>query len=112
MCVCVCVCVCMCVGVCVCVCVSVCVCVCVCLCVCVSACRSLCLCLSACLSANRHSQHSDGTLVISQLTAEDSGVSTCSASTTQQLEQRHIQLRVLGESLLNRPQQTTLHIKT
>ncbi|XP_048084667.1 papilin [Alosa alosa] len=49
------------------------------------------------LSTIRHSQHSDGTLMISQLVSEDSGVYTCSASTTQQLEERHIQLRVLGD---------------
>ncbi|KAL2099296.1 hypothetical protein ACEWY4_005776 [Coilia grayii] len=49
------------------------------------------------LSTVRHSQHSDGTLLISQLTGEDSGVYTCSASTNQQLEERHIQLRVQSD---------------
>ncbi|XP_063039768.1 papilin isoform X2 [Engraulis encrasicolus] len=49
------------------------------------------------LTTIRHSQHSDGTLVISQLKSEDAGVYTCSASTNQQLQERHIQLRVQSD---------------
>ncbi|XP_060790679.1 papilin isoform X1 [Neoarius graeffei] len=51
----------------------------------------------AILNTLRHSQHSDGTLAINNLTAEDSGVYTCTASSRQQLEQLQIQLRVSGD---------------
>ncbi|XP_068194824.1 papilin isoform X2 [Antennarius striatus] len=43
---------------------------------------------------SRYTHRSDGTLVITSLTSEDSGVYTCTASTQQQLEQRQLQLRV------------------
>ncbi|XP_028834923.1 papilin isoform X2 [Denticeps clupeoides] len=49
------------------------------------------------LNTIRHSLRSDGTLVVGQLTSDDSGVYTCSASTNQQLEQLQVQLRVLGD---------------
>ncbi|XP_030643236.1 papilin [Chanos chanos] len=52
------------------------------------------------LSSYRHTQHSDGTLEISQLKSDDSGVYTCSASTRQQLEQKQIQLRVLRDLMI------------
>ncbi|XP_076834066.1 papilin isoform X2 [Brachyhypopomus gauderio] len=51
----------------------------------------------AVLNTPRHSQESDGTLVISTLTSDDSGVYTCTASRGQQLEQLQIHLRVLGD---------------
>lgn len=44
----------------------------------------------------RHSQHSDGTLVINNLTSDDSGIYTCTASGTEHVEQLQIQLRVSG----------------
>nr|XP_046269363.1 papilin [Scatophagus argus]XP_046269364.1 papilin [Scatophagus argus]XP_046269366.1 papilin [Scatophagus argus]XP_046269367.1 papilin [Scatophagus argus]XP_046269368.1 papilin [Scatophagus argus] len=47
------------------------------------------------ISDSRHTQPSDGTLVISSLKSEDSGVYTCTASSQQQLEQRQLQLKVL-----------------
>ncbi|TSM77392.1 Papilin [Bagarius yarrelli] len=49
------------------------------------------------LNTLRHSQHSDGTLVINNLTSDDSGIYTCTASSSQQLEQLQIQLRVSGD---------------
>ncbi|KAM9466151.1 papilin isoform 1-T1 [Clarias gariepinus] len=51
----------------------------------------------AVLNTLRHSQHSDGTLVINNLTADDSGTYTCTASNSQQQEQLQIQLRVSGD---------------
>ncbi|KAF7704647.1 hypothetical protein HF521_021719 [Silurus meridionalis] len=51
----------------------------------------------AVLNTLRHSQHSDGTLVINNLTSDDSGVYTCTASSTQQQEQLQIQLKVSGD---------------
>lgn len=44
----------------------------------------------------RYSPNSDGTLVISGLKSEDSGVYTCTASSPHQLEQRQLQLKVQG----------------
>ncbi|XP_029937974.1 papilin isoform X2 [Myripristis murdjan] len=49
------------------------------------------------LSDSRFTQHSDGTLTVEQLSSEDSGVYTCTASTPQQLEQRQLQLRVQAD---------------
>uniref|UniRef100_A0A3P8VNX7 Papilin, proteoglycan like sulfated glycoprotein n=1 Tax=Cynoglossus semilaevis TaxID=244447 RepID=A0A3P8VNX7_CYNSE len=46
------------------------------------------------LSDPRYSPNSDGTLVISGLKSEDSGVYTCTASSPHQLEQRQLQLKV------------------
>ncbi|CAJ1074713.1 LOW QUALITY PROTEIN: papilin [Xyrichtys novacula] len=43
---------------------------------------------------SRYTQNSDGTLMISPLKSDDSGVFTCTASTQQQLEQRQLQLKV------------------
>lgn len=48
----------------------------------------------------RYSPNSDGTLVISGLKSEDSGVYTCTASSPHQLEQRQLQLKVQGLFLL------------
>ncbi|KTF91390.1 hypothetical protein cypCar_00041286, partial [Cyprinus carpio] len=45
----------------------------------------------------RHSQHSDGTLVINQLTSDDSGLYTCTVTDAQKSEERQIQLRVFGD---------------
>lgn len=45
----------------------------------------------------RYVQHSDGTLIISSVKADDAGVFTCTASTQQQLEQRQLQLKVHSE---------------
>lgn len=45
----------------------------------------------------RYAQHSDGTLTISSLKADDAGLYTCTASTQQQLEQRQLQLKVQSE---------------
>uniref|UniRef100_A0A8C2D783 Papilin n=1 Tax=Cyprinus carpio TaxID=7962 RepID=A0A8C2D783_CYPCA len=45
----------------------------------------------------RHSQHSDGTLEINQLTSDDSGLYTCTVTDAQKSEERQIQLRVLGD---------------
>uniref|UniRef100_A0A8C1NFW3 Papilin a, proteoglycan-like sulfated glycoprotein n=1 Tax=Cyprinus carpio TaxID=7962 RepID=A0A8C1NFW3_CYPCA len=44
-----------------------------------------------------HSQHSDGTLEINQLTSDDSGLYTCTVTDAQKSEERQIQLRVLGD---------------
>ncbi|XP_077094686.1 papilin isoform X2 [Siphateles boraxobius] len=49
------------------------------------------------LNSLRHSQHSDGTLMINQLTSDDSGVYTCTVTDTQQFEERQIQLKVFGD---------------
>ncbi|KAL0969478.1 hypothetical protein UPYG_G00227840 [Umbra pygmaea] len=49
------------------------------------------------LTSPRHMQHSDGTLVIGQLTSDDSGVYTCTGSTLQHSEQRQMTLRVQGD---------------
>lgn len=49
------------------------------------------------LNSLRHSQHSDGTLVIKQLTADDSGLYTCTVTDAQKFEERQVQLRVLGD---------------
>ncbi|KAL7872951.1 hypothetical protein AOLI_G00120220 [Acnodon oligacanthus] len=51
----------------------------------------------AVLNTLRHSQNSDGTLVINNLTSNDSGVYTCTAASSQQLEQLQVQLRVTGD---------------
>ncbi|KAJ8289642.1 hypothetical protein GJAV_G00003640 [Gymnothorax javanicus] len=45
----------------------------------------------------RHTQQSDGSLVISRLTSEDSGFYTCTASTHHQREHRQLQLKVSGD---------------
>lgn len=45
----------------------------------------------------RYVLHSDGTLTISSLNADDAGLYTCTASTQQQLEQRQLQLKVQSE---------------
>ncbi|XP_061101827.1 papilin isoform X2 [Conger conger] len=45
----------------------------------------------------RHTQQSDGSLVIGQLTSEDSGFYTCTASTHHQREHRQLQLKVVGD---------------
>uniref|UniRef100_A0A8B9L9C2 Papilin n=1 Tax=Astyanax mexicanus TaxID=7994 RepID=A0A8B9L9C2_ASTMX len=47
--------------------------------------------------SGRHSQNSDGTLIINNLTSDDSGVYTCTAASSQQLEQLQVQLRVTGD---------------
>ncbi|KAK6306827.1 hypothetical protein J4Q44_G00219750 [Coregonus suidteri] len=49
------------------------------------------------LNSLRHAQHADGTLVIGQLTSDDSGVYTCTGSTHSQLEQRQLTLKVQGD---------------
>ncbi|XP_059376886.1 papilin isoform X3 [Carassius carassius] len=49
------------------------------------------------LNSLRHSQHSDGTLVINQLTSDDSGLYTCTITDAQKSEERQIQLRVFGD---------------
>ncbi|XP_073682749.1 papilin isoform X2 [Garra rufa] len=49
------------------------------------------------LNSLRHSQHSDGTLVINQLTSDDSGLYTCTITEAQKSEERQIQLRVFGD---------------
>ncbi|XP_062863790.1 papilin isoform X1 [Trichomycterus rosablanca] len=54
------------------------------------------------LNTFRHSQHSDGTLVINNLTSANSGVYTCTASSSQQLEQLQIQLRVSEDLRITR----------
>ncbi|XP_066531095.1 papilin isoform X2 [Hoplias malabaricus] len=51
----------------------------------------------AVLNTLRHSQNTDGTLVINNLTSNDAGVYTCTAASSQQLEQLQIQLRVTGD---------------
>lgn len=45
----------------------------------------------------RHSQHSDGTLVINQVTSEDSGIYTCTVTDSHKSEERQIQLKVSGD---------------
>ncbi|KAJ8340921.1 hypothetical protein SKAU_G00332120 [Synaphobranchus kaupii] len=45
----------------------------------------------------RHTQQSDGSLVIGQLSSEDSGFYTCTASTHHQREHRQLQLKVVGD---------------
>lgn len=54
------------------------------------------------LNSLRHSQHSDGTLVIKQLTADDSGLYTCTVTDAQKFEERQVQLRVLGDLRITR----------
>ncbi|XP_052436557.1 papilin isoform X3 [Carassius gibelio] len=49
------------------------------------------------LNSLRHSQHSDGTLVINQLTSDDSGLYTCTITDAQKSEERQIQLKVFGD---------------
>lgn len=49
------------------------------------------------LNSLRHSQHSDGTLMINQLTSDDSGVYTCTVTDAQKSEERQIQLKVFGD---------------
>ncbi|KAK2878324.1 hypothetical protein Q8A67_019115 [Cirrhinus molitorella] len=49
------------------------------------------------LNSLRHSQHSDGTLVINQLTSDDSGLYTCTVTDAQKSEERQIQLKVFGD---------------
>ncbi|XP_050989358.1 papilin isoform X2 [Labeo rohita] len=49
------------------------------------------------LNSLRHSQHSDGTLVINQLTSDDSGFYTCTVTDAQKSEERQIQLKVFGD---------------
>uniref|UniRef100_W5N748 Papilin n=1 Tax=Lepisosteus oculatus TaxID=7918 RepID=W5N748_LEPOC len=49
------------------------------------------------LTSARHTQQSDGSLVISRLSSEDSGFYTCTASNGQQRVHRQLQLRVLGD---------------
>ncbi|XP_016335938.1 papilin isoform X1 [Sinocyclocheilus anshuiensis] len=49
------------------------------------------------LNSLRHSQHSDGTLLINQLTSDDSGLYTCTVTDAQKSEERQIQLRVVGD---------------
>ncbi|XP_055028825.2 papilin [Misgurnus anguillicaudatus] len=49
------------------------------------------------LNSIRHSQHSDGTLMINAVTSEDSGVYTCTVTDTHKREERQIQLKVLGD---------------
>ncbi|NXR83135.1 PPN protein, partial [Pycnonotus jocosus] len=49
------------------------------------------------LSSPRHRQQSDGALVISRLSSEDSGVFTCTASNGRDRDQRQVLLRALGE---------------
>lgn len=59
----------------------------------------------------RYAQHSDGTLTISSLKADDAGLYTCTASTQQQLEQRQLQLKVQSEFIVylwNRDKHTFL----
>ncbi|KAK5609219.1 hypothetical protein CRENBAI_014709 [Crenichthys baileyi] len=46
------------------------------------------------LSDSRITQHAEGTLLISPLRSDDSGVYTCTAASQQQLEQRQLQIRV------------------
>lgn len=49
------------------------------------------------LNSLRHSQHSDGTLVINQLTSDDSGLYTCTITDAKKSEERQIQLKVFGD---------------
>uniref|UniRef100_M4A409 Papilin n=1 Tax=Xiphophorus maculatus TaxID=8083 RepID=M4A409_XIPMA len=49
------------------------------------------------LSDSRITQHAEGTLAISPLRSDDSGVYTCTAASQQQLEQRQLQLRVQAD---------------
>ncbi|XP_078797302.1 papilin isoform X3 [Oryzias latipes] len=54
------------------------------------------------LSDSRVTQRSDGTLIISPLRSEDSGIYTCTAASLQQLEQRQLQLRVQADLKITR----------
>ncbi|KAJ8401115.1 hypothetical protein AAFF_G00386970 [Aldrovandia affinis] len=49
------------------------------------------------LNSLRHTQQSDGSLVIGQLTSEDSGFYTCTASINHQRDHRQLQLKVVGD---------------
>ncbi|NXH51668.1 PPN protein, partial [Rhabdornis inornatus] len=49
------------------------------------------------LSSPRHKQQSDGALVISRVSSEDTGFFTCIASNGRDRDQRHVLLRPLGE---------------
>ncbi|XP_029114318.1 papilin isoform X2 [Scleropages formosus] len=49
------------------------------------------------LSSRRHTQNSDGSLSIRQLSSEDSGVYTCTASSQYHTDQRQLQLKVQGD---------------
>lgn len=48
----------------------------------------------------RHRQQSDGALVISRVSSEDSGFFTCIASNGRDRDQRHVLLRPLGTALV------------
>ncbi|XP_051579133.1 papilin isoform X1 [Myxocyprinus asiaticus] len=61
------------------------------------------------LNTFRHSQHSDGTLMINQLTSDDSGIYTCTVTDSQQLEERQIQLRVFGDLRISKAP-TDVHV--
>ncbi|KAA0711513.1 Papilin Precursor [Triplophysa tibetana] len=49
------------------------------------------------LNSLRHSQHSDGTLMINHVTSEDSGIYTCTVLDSHKSEERQIQLKVFGD---------------
>uniref|UniRef100_A0A8C9WC28 Papilin n=1 Tax=Scleropages formosus TaxID=113540 RepID=A0A8C9WC28_SCLFO len=49
------------------------------------------------VAACRHTQNSDGSLSIRQLSSEDSGVYTCTASSQYHTDQRQLQLKVQGD---------------
>ncbi|XP_069065025.1 papilin isoform X2 [Pleurodeles waltl] len=50
------------------------------------------------VSSTRHSYQSDNSLVISQVSVEDSGIYTCSVSNVQGVERHHVHLRVQGDA--------------
>ncbi|XP_030069873.1 papilin isoform X2 [Microcaecilia unicolor] len=56
------------------------------------------------VSSTRHVYQSDSSLVISQVSAEDAGLYTCTVSNGHHTESHQVQLKVQGESLLKGPE--------